>query len=492
MATLIPSLNSCLPRMTGGEKRLARALEHQLDDDYLLWYDVPIGKNYLHPDFIILHPGRGLFILEVKDWKLETLERVTRTTVTLLTPDGVKDVKNPLRQARDYALAVCKILERDAALVSPIGNKYQGKLIFPYGYGVVLTNIPRKALEKTDLAEIFEPRFVLCNSDLTQSTNPEEFQQRIWDLATYQFGSTLTGHQIDRIRWHIFPDLRIGAKQLSLFPEPSSELEEETIIEVKPIEVAQDLIKIMDLQQEQLARSLGDGHRVIHGVAGSGKTLILVYRCQYLAQTYSKPILCLCFNVSLASKLRQMITEKQVNAVIIVRHFHGWCVDVLKNHKLPLPDSRLLHGEAYVQDLVNRVIQGIDQGAIPAGQYGAIVIDEGHDFQPEWLKLTTTLVDPETNSLLVLYDDASAPLNKWWVYPSSVTLRVFLLMKILKETQYQLIEVFVVNFWRFAHFVKFLLRNNFALACQTTVTECVKLWGFSESDRRRIAECDRT
>jgi superfamily I DNA and RNA helicase len=40
----------------------------------------------------------------------------------------------------------------------------------------------------------------------------------------------------------------------------------------------------MDLQQEHLARSLGDGHRVIHGVAGSGKTMILAYRCQHLAQ----------------------------------------------------------------------------------------------------------------------------------------------------------------------------------------------------------------
>ena len=39
----------------------------------------------------------------------------------------------------------------------------------------------------------------------------------------------------------------------------------------------------MDLQQEQLARSLGDGHRVIHGVAGSGKTLILGYRAEQLA-----------------------------------------------------------------------------------------------------------------------------------------------------------------------------------------------------------------
>jgi superfamily I DNA and RNA helicase len=53
----------------------------------------------------------------------------------------------------------------------------------------------------------------------------------------------------------------------------------------------------MDLQQEILARNFGEGHRVIHGVAGSGKTLILAYRCQYLAQQQPKPILVLCFNV---------------------------------------------------------------------------------------------------------------------------------------------------------------------------------------------------
>jgi hypothetical protein len=69
MATLIPALNSCLSQMTAGEKRLAARLEAKLEDDYLLWYDVPIGPKQLHPDFIVLHPSRGLFILEVKDWK---------------------------------------------------------------------------------------------------------------------------------------------------------------------------------------------------------------------------------------------------------------------------------------------------------------------------------------------------------------------------------------------------------------------------------------
>ena len=33
---------------------------------------------------------------------------------------------------------------------------------------------------------------------------------------------------------------------------------------------------------------------------------------------------------------------------------------------------------------------------------------EGHDFEPEWLKLVAQMVHPETNSLLVLYDDAQS------------------------------------------------------------------------------------
>ncbi|MEP0908986.1 NERD domain-containing protein [Leptolyngbya subtilissima ST-M1] len=53
--------------MTGGEHRLAQRIEAKLDDDYLLWYNVPVGPKALHPDFILLHPSRGLFVLEVKD-----------------------------------------------------------------------------------------------------------------------------------------------------------------------------------------------------------------------------------------------------------------------------------------------------------------------------------------------------------------------------------------------------------------------------------------
>lgn len=398
MATLIPALNSCLSRMTAGEKRLAARLETKLEDDYLLWYDVPIGPKQLHPDFIVLHPSRGLFILEVKDWKLDHIQRATPTSIELVTPNGIKEVRNPLAQARGYALAVNQLLERDPLLVQ--SGYYQGKLLFPYGYGVVLSNITRKAFEQTDLGEVLEPQLVICKDEMTEKVDPETFQKQLWDLSAYQFGATLTRSQIDRIRWHLFPDIRISFEQLTIFGE-------ETVIEEsQPEPLIPDLIKIMDLQQEQLARSLKDGHRVIHGVAGSGKTLILAYRCQHLAQESTKPLLVLCFNVSLAARLRQMIQAKELSDRVQVRHFHGWCMDQLKAYKLPTPDSRQYQGDEYVAQLVQRVIQAVDQNAIPGGRYGAVMIDEGHDFQPEWLKLVVQMVDPETDSLLVLYDDA--------------------------------------------------------------------------------------
>ncbi len=81
MATLIPALGSCLKRMTPGERRFAERLEQKLEEDYLCWFDVPIGPANMHPDFVVLHPRRGLIILEVKDWKLDTIIDADRLQV---------------------------------------------------------------------------------------------------------------------------------------------------------------------------------------------------------------------------------------------------------------------------------------------------------------------------------------------------------------------------------------------------------------------------
>lgn len=389
MATLIPALTRCLPRMTAGERRLAKLLERCLDSDYLIWYDVPIGCKRQQPDFIILHPQRGIFVLEVKDWQLGTIQQVDRQSVQLLLPTGVKVVQNPLAQARNYLMAIVNLLEQDKLLVQPDG-RYRGKLAFPYSAGVVLSGITRKQFEAAEgLQEVLDADRVRCKDEIGETIEAGELQQWLWNLCTYEYGEPLTSTQIDRVRWHLFPEVRIDQVQLDLWDEPTVDLP--------------DLLRVMDLQQEQLARSLGEGHRVVHGVAGSGKTLILVYRCLHLVEQTTQPILVLCFNVTLAAKLRQVLHQKGVGDRVIVRNFHRWCLDLLRQYRIAKPPAG---GKDYYEAIVQRVIQSVEVGLIPAGQYGAVLIDEGHDFQPQWLKLAAQMVNPETNALLLLYDDA--------------------------------------------------------------------------------------
>ncbi len=407
MATLIPALGSCTARMTSGERRLAERLEQKLEDDYLLWYDVPIGPKQTHPDFVVLHPRRGALILETKDWRLNTVRKATREYFEI-APDGQrKTVMNPLQQARHCAIQVVNALERDPQLVQADG-RHQGKLAFPWGHGVVFTRITRKDFDAAGLGAVIEPHRAICQDEMFDDVDAEAFQQRLWDMFPHAFGGALSMPQLDRVRWNLFPEVRV-AVQATLFDDTLDAAD--AVDQRANDEAAAELptiMRVMDLQQEQLARSLGDGHRVIHGVAGSGKTMILGYRAEYLAKACtpaSKPILILCFNEPLGVKLASLIDARGLSDRVHVRHFHKWCRQQLVAYGQALPADNL-PTTAKMIDMVDRVIRAVDRSQIPGGQYQAVMIDEGHDFAPEWLKLVTQMVDPATNSLLVLYDDA--------------------------------------------------------------------------------------
>jgi hypothetical protein len=376
--------------MTSGERRLAERLEQKLDDDYMLWYDVPVGPKLTHPDFVIIHPRRGILILEAKDWKLETIQKATREYWEILdsSTGRAKPVKNPLAQARHCVIEVINALERDAQLVQNEGP-HKGKLAFPWGHGVVFTNITRKQFVDAGLDQAIEPHYVICKDEMTETAEPEAFQQRLWQMFPHAFGKAISLPQLERVRWIMFPEVRVAA-QGSLFVEDKDDLP--------------DIMRVMDIQQEQLARSLGDGHRVIHGVAGSGKTMILGYRAEHLAKVPStKPILVLCYNKPLAQKLEAVFAAKGLADRVHARNFHKWCRDQLVAFGQPVPEG---FGDKVFEAQVDNVIRGVERNQIPSGQYQAVLIDEGHDFRPEWLKLVTQMVDPTTNSLLVLYDSA--------------------------------------------------------------------------------------
>ena len=385
--------------MQAGEKRFARRLEALLEDDYLCWYELPVGKRQRYSDFILLHPQRGLLLLEVKDWKPETIKCIDKVSVSLFTNSGLKNTVNPIEQVRQCTYQLIGRLEMDPQLTRHTG-RFQGKLAFPYGYGVVLTGITRDQFEVHGLGEVIPEHQVICSDEMTDTAESESFQKRLWDMFNVDFTCQMSLPQIDRVRWHLFPEIRINCGQASL-------LDDDVEDEIDGLLVP-DLMKVMDMQQEQLARSLGEGHRVIHGVAGSGKTLILGYRCLLLAKLLHKPILVLCYNITLAARLRSLMEDKGLNDRVNVYHFHDWCGELLKRFHIKRPYI----GSGYIERLVAAVVQAVDNGEIPRGQYGALMVDEGHDFEADWIKLIVQMVDPETNSVLLLYDDAQSIYKK--------------------------------------------------------------------------------
>ena len=86
----------------------------------------------------------------------------------------------------------------------------------------------------------------------------------------------------------IRPEIVISGRTPAMFREPDPDGEE--------------IVRTLDRKQERMARHLGPGYRVIRGVAGSGKTLVLTHRARYIARRLPHwRILLTCFNRPLAS-----------------------------------------------------------------------------------------------------------------------------------------------------------------------------------------------
>ncbi len=398
MAIFPQGLSQIDQRCTAGERRLLHQLKRCLEDDYLVWHDIPIGPKARQPDFVILSPRWGVLLLEVKDWRLSTVAGATRDTVDLRLARGPTTVAHPLRQARDYALELVDLMQRDPALVHAHGP-FAGRLLFPYGWGVVLASLRRAEVQGSDFHSLFPPARTLLRDELDEDAiDAAAFQRRLWGMFTVSYPHTLSLPQRDRVRWHLFPELRLR-------PQAALDFGDGAPAAPPPLP---DLMQVMDLQQEQVARTLGEGHRVIHGAAGSGKTMILIYRAQYLAAaaTAEQPILVLCFNRMLASRIQHQLQQRGVDERVQVRTFHSWCQDLARTYQLAVPAG--LKGDAYFSALAQAVERAVERGRVPGGQYLALLIDEAHDFHDTWLRIAGRMVNPASNSLLVLYDDAQS------------------------------------------------------------------------------------
>lgn len=407
MATLIPGLDRDHDRVIPARRRVAQRFQTGLDDGYVVWHDLAIGPGRSRPGFILLHPNRGLLVLECREWKGPAGRPAGHPTL--------EDLADAQDQARRHAQAVVDQLEQDPQLTFSSGA-LKGRLMLPWSHAVVVPQMTRQALAQHWGQALPEPARWLCRDelqdegphqeDLVDPVDGDALGERIWHLFPLRFSGHLSPAQLDRIRWHLFPELHLPrpprwpeAMAAPREPDDDSDLFGES--PSPPPDV-------MNLDQEQVARNLGGGHRVVHGVTGSGKTLLLGHQAVQLAHLRDRPILLLCHGKLLARRLEYWMQCRGVSGQVHVASFHAWCHQLLVHHHLPLPLGDAGHPGYYAR-LVDKVREGLDQGAIPAGQYDAVLVDEGQDFHPDWLALAVRMANPEFDHVLVMDDRLPAP-----------------------------------------------------------------------------------
>ena len=111
MATLIPTLGSARFD-TRGELRLAERLKDFLEENTVVWHNLPMGPRGRHPDFVIVHPSKGLLVLEVKDWRMDTIVSATSRRWSSSPDRGSVRTISPFEQARRYMFDVMRVWSR--------------------------------------------------------------------------------------------------------------------------------------------------------------------------------------------------------------------------------------------------------------------------------------------------------------------------------------------------------------------------------------------
>ena len=275
---------------TTGERLFFRTLKTYLPDDYIVYFEPDIQGR--RPDFVIIGPDLGIVVLEVKDYTKNTLFQINHDEWHIVTTSGDQAViKSPMKQARDNMFHVVDTLKKDKSLIQ-LDGKYKFQLKFPYGHGVVFTRMNSKDFIKDGLYSVIEPNLCLTRDEIDpekEGFSEEVLMEKILNMfvVPFRLKEPLSFEDINAIRYHLFPEVRISAEF-----KPPVPYQDQLLLSLHDI-------KTMDLHQENLAKQIGDKNRLIRGVAGSGKTIILASRAKMLSkQNPDWKILILCYNIS--------------------------------------------------------------------------------------------------------------------------------------------------------------------------------------------------
>lgn len=159
-------------------------------------------------------------------------------------------------------------------------------------------------------------------------------------------------------------------------------------------------IAVLDRRQERLAMSLGPGYRMIRGVAGSGKTLVLTYRARHIADHFpTSRILMLCYNRVLSLALKKALAS---NANIVVKTVDGLAFGLLPKKRRQLDGAQ--NDRLWRQRRIDAMREAKSLG--DSAKYDLVLVDEAQDLESSHLDLAYTMLKADKDHFIMALDSA--------------------------------------------------------------------------------------
>lgn len=360
MAFLIPgnlATNSAVPAAV---QKVAKAFRDLTDDDVLVRSDLSEDDHLV----IVLSPQHGVLVLSV-------------------IGEGARGMKKELLQT-----AVASVSETSAVEAALWGrtDDYMDRIInsphlkreIPVVGIVAAPDGDARAAKKVGM----DPGDMLLREDLRKGALSKALERFFADV-----GTRITAREERAVRAAIEPQIVIRDRSVEATGPGQIAFRAPTLD-------GENTLAVLDRQQQNLAQHLGSGYRVIRGVAGSGKSIVLSYRARFIAERFPNwKVLVTCYN--------------KVLSRVLAKHLED-----LKN-----VDVRTVDSLAYAvarrscrtqEDWAQQRVDAAKIMTAEGGRYDAVLVDEGQDFDNAqfdlaWAALKTHREEPP---FLVVLDAA--------------------------------------------------------------------------------------
>ncbi len=292
-----------------GENYVA-SLIRSLPANEFHWFVLPSVGSCLNipiaPQFVILNVTLGFYVLEVRDYK--SILNVHTGGIKVERRSGaVETVEDPFPGLLDYMRCLQQAFHERAQHL--LGRGHLSPLMFPGGYALVLPNIDEQDITRFTDSGIWSADRLLCQQDL----NVTRFERALRKLPMMPEPIEALGRDLLDIMRGVLDSALIvrdhaGNDVGTLSVEQARVAFESVKTNGKNIRDTHEMPLMMPKEATEAADNFAV--RLVRGVAGSGKSLVLARRAQHLAETYpDQRHLAMAYNAELIADLRLRISS---------------------------------------------------------------------------------------------------------------------------------------------------------------------------------------